>query len=92
MLTGEGITIKRRALIENIEQRGDQKVCIYKDGDTGERAEVSSAEILCASARLANVEHLNLEAVESMPTRNTASRSMNCCRPTRSASSRSATC
>ena len=63
MLTGEGITIKRRALIENIEKRGDQKVCIYMDGDTGERAEVSSAEILCASARLANVEHLNLEAV-----------------------------
>jgi len=63
MLTGEGITIKQRAAIEKIEQRGDQKVCIYNDGDTGERAEVSSAEILCASARLANVELLNLEAV-----------------------------
>jgi pyruvate/2-oxoglutarate dehydrogenase complex dihydrolipoamide dehydrogenase (E3) component len=63
MLTGEGITIKRRASIEKIEQRGDQKVCIYKDGDTGEHAEVSAAEILSAAARLANVEHLNLEAV-----------------------------
>ncbi len=63
MLTGEGIAIKRRASIEKIEQRGDRKVCIYMDGDTGERAEVSSAEILCASARLANVEHLNLEAL-----------------------------
>ncbi len=63
LLTGEGITIKRRAAIEKIEQRGEQKVCIFHDGDSGERAEVSSAEILCAAARLANVEHLNLEAV-----------------------------
>ena len=63
MLTGEGVTIRRRAAIEKIEKRGEQKVCIYKDGDTGETAEVASAEILCASARLANVEHLNLEAV-----------------------------
>ncbi len=63
MLTGEGITIKRRTSIGKIENRGGQKVCIYTDGETGEPAEVSSAEILCASGRLANVEHLNLEAV-----------------------------
>ena len=63
MLTGEGVTIKRLASIEKIENRGGQRVCHYKDGDTGLAAEVASAEILCASARLANVEHLNLEAV-----------------------------
>jgi pyruvate/2-oxoglutarate dehydrogenase complex dihydrolipoamide dehydrogenase (E3) component len=63
MLTGEGITFKRRASIGKIENRGGQKVCLYTDGETGEPAEVSSAEILCASGRLANVEHLNLEAV-----------------------------
>lgn len=63
MLTGEGVTIKRRASIGKIEKRGDQKVCIYTDGDTGEPAEVSSVEILSTSTRLANVEHLNLEAV-----------------------------
>jgi pyruvate/2-oxoglutarate dehydrogenase complex dihydrolipoamide dehydrogenase (E3) component len=63
MLTGEGVSIKRRASIEKIEKRGDRKVCVYKDGETGDRSEVSAAEILCASARLANVEHLNLEAL-----------------------------
>ena len=63
MLTGEGITIKRRAAVKKVERRGDQKVCIYHDGETGETAEVSSAAILQESARLANVEDLNLEAL-----------------------------
>lgn len=62
-LTGEGITIKRKVTIEKVEQRGDQKVCRYIDGETGQRAEVSTKEILIAASRLANVDHLNLEAI-----------------------------
>jgi pyruvate/2-oxoglutarate dehydrogenase complex dihydrolipoamide dehydrogenase (E3) component len=63
MLTGEGIAIKRRATIRKLENSGGQKVCFFTDGDTGEAAEVSSAEVLSTSNRLANVEHLDLEAL-----------------------------
>ena len=63
MLTGEGITIKRRATVKKVELRGDQKVCIYHDAESGETTEVSSVAILGASARLANVEDLNLESL-----------------------------
>ena len=63
MLTGEGITIKRRATIEKVEVRDGQKVCHYRDGDTGEHTEVTVSEVLCTDGRLANVEGMNLEAV-----------------------------
>jgi pyruvate/2-oxoglutarate dehydrogenase complex dihydrolipoamide dehydrogenase (E3) component len=63
LLAGEGVAIKRRVTIDKVESRGAQKVCIGKDGETGESLEVAGAAILCASRRLANVEDLNLEAV-----------------------------
>jgi pyruvate/2-oxoglutarate dehydrogenase complex dihydrolipoamide dehydrogenase (E3) component len=63
MLTGEGITIRRRASIDKVEVRDGQKVCLYRDGDTGQPAEASGAEILCCEGRLANVEGLNLEGL-----------------------------
>jgi pyruvate/2-oxoglutarate dehydrogenase complex dihydrolipoamide dehydrogenase (E3) component len=62
MLTGEGITIKRRVKIEKVELRGEEKVCMILD-ESGQRGEVSAAEILCAAKRLANVEGLNLETL-----------------------------
>lgn len=63
MLTGEGLVIRRRFAIEKVEVRGDQKVCIGKDGETGERVEVAGSAILCTGERRANIEDLNLEAV-----------------------------
>jgi pyruvate/2-oxoglutarate dehydrogenase complex dihydrolipoamide dehydrogenase (E3) component len=63
LLTGEGITIKRRAAVDKVEVRDGRKVCTYRDGDTGQHAEVSAAEVLCTDARLANVEGLNLESL-----------------------------
>lgn len=63
MLTGEGITIKRKATIEKVEVRDGLKVCHYRDGDSGAHTEVSVSEILCTEGRLANVEGMNLEAV-----------------------------
>ena len=63
MLMGEGIDIKRRAAIEKVEARGDQKVCVFRDGGTGEQAEAAASEILYAAGRLANVGGLNLEAL-----------------------------
>jgi pyruvate/2-oxoglutarate dehydrogenase complex dihydrolipoamide dehydrogenase (E3) component len=63
MLTGEGIEIKRRVTIEKVESRGAQKVCIYRDGETGEQVEVAGSQIMYAAGRLANVEGLNLDAV-----------------------------
>jgi pyruvate/2-oxoglutarate dehydrogenase complex dihydrolipoamide dehydrogenase (E3) component len=63
MLTGEGVAIRRLAEVEKVEVRGDQKVCIGRDRQSGERFEVASAAILYSGNRLANVEDLNLEAV-----------------------------
>jgi pyruvate/2-oxoglutarate dehydrogenase complex dihydrolipoamide dehydrogenase (E3) component len=62
MLTGEGITIRRRVKIEKVERRGDEKVCIILD-EAGQRVEESAAGILYAAKRLANVEGLNLETL-----------------------------
>jgi pyruvate/2-oxoglutarate dehydrogenase complex dihydrolipoamide dehydrogenase (E3) component len=63
MLTGEGVTIKRKATLEKVETRDGRKVVVFRDGETGERAEASGAEILCVTGRLAKVEGLNLESV-----------------------------
>jgi pyruvate/2-oxoglutarate dehydrogenase complex dihydrolipoamide dehydrogenase (E3) component len=63
LLTGEGVTIKRKAVIEKVETRDGRKVVYYRDGDSGERAEASAAEFLTAAGRLANVEGLNLESL-----------------------------
>jgi pyruvate/2-oxoglutarate dehydrogenase complex dihydrolipoamide dehydrogenase (E3) component len=62
-LTGDGITFKRLVTIEKVECRGNLKVCIGKDRETGESIETAGSAILCAGERLANVEELNLEAV-----------------------------
>ncbi len=63
MLCGEGVTIKRRTTIDRVEKRGDQKVCVYRNGESGESTEAVASEILCAGGRFANVEELNLETV-----------------------------
>lgn len=62
-LEGEGLTIKRRVTFEKVEVRDGNKVCHYRDGESGEHAETSVAEILWTEGRLANVEGLNLEGV-----------------------------
>ncbi len=63
MLTGEGITIRRKAAIEKVEQRGNEKICIFHDGDSGGSSEIAASHILCAGPRLANIEHLKLDVV-----------------------------
>jgi pyruvate/2-oxoglutarate dehydrogenase complex dihydrolipoamide dehydrogenase (E3) component len=63
MLTGEGIDFRRRAVIDKVEARDSQKVCHFRDGQTGEHAEAAASEILWAAGRIANVEGLNLDAV-----------------------------
>ncbi|MBV8486885.1 MAG: FAD-dependent oxidoreductase [Planctomycetaceae bacterium] len=62
MLTGEGITIKRRLKIEQVESRGQEKVCVIVD-EAGQRTQESAAEILYAAKRLANIEGLNLSTL-----------------------------
>jgi pyruvate/2-oxoglutarate dehydrogenase complex dihydrolipoamide dehydrogenase (E3) component len=63
MLTGEGVTIKIGVTVTKVETRGNQKVCIYEEGDAQAPGEAAGAAILCAAGRLANVEGLNLEGV-----------------------------
>ena len=63
MLTGEGITFKRKATIQKVEKRGGQKAVTFEDGDAGGRGEVSAEEILVTAGRLANIEDLNLETL-----------------------------
>jgi pyruvate/2-oxoglutarate dehydrogenase complex dihydrolipoamide dehydrogenase (E3) component len=63
MLTGEGLTIRRRAVLEKVELRDGQKVCHFRDGDTSQSAEACAAEILWTEGRLANVEGLNIEGL-----------------------------
>ncbi len=63
LLRAEGLTIHLGVEITQVEVRGDQKVCVYRDAATGATAEASASEILVAAGRLAQVEGLNLEAV-----------------------------
>jgi pyruvate/2-oxoglutarate dehydrogenase complex dihydrolipoamide dehydrogenase (E3) component len=63
MLTGEAVTIKTKVTMTKVEARGDQKVCFFKEEETGAAGEACVSAILCAAGRLANVEGLNLESV-----------------------------
>src|SRR5262249_26220890 len=63
LLRAEGLTIHLGVEITQVEVRGDQKVCVYRDSATGSTAEASASDLLVAAGRLAQVEGLNLEAI-----------------------------
>jgi pyruvate/2-oxoglutarate dehydrogenase complex dihydrolipoamide dehydrogenase (E3) component len=63
-LNAEGVSIKQGVVIKEIGSRADQKVCEFQEWSNGAAGEVSAAAILVAGGRLANVDTLNLQAVE----------------------------
>jgi pyruvate/2-oxoglutarate dehydrogenase complex dihydrolipoamide dehydrogenase (E3) component len=63
IFAGEGIVCRRQVEVQKVEKRGDRKVCVLRDTVSGAVEELSATEILCTTAREANVEGLNLEAV-----------------------------
>jgi pyruvate/2-oxoglutarate dehydrogenase complex dihydrolipoamide dehydrogenase (E3) component len=62
-LRADGLAIHLGVEITKVELRGDHKVCEYRDTATDSLSEAAGSEILVATGRLAQVDHLNLDAV-----------------------------
>jgi pyruvate/2-oxoglutarate dehydrogenase complex dihydrolipoamide dehydrogenase (E3) component len=63
LLTAEGLTIKPSVIVRKVDSRGGRKVCQFEESTSGTHGEADADAILVAGGRLANIEHLNLEAV-----------------------------
>ncbi len=63
LLAAEDIAFQTGIEVTHVAVRDGQKVCTYRDKESGTIAEVLGTHLLVAAGRLANIEGLNLDAV-----------------------------